>query len=50
MYPEALEAIEVYSLGDAWKTLFEGTYLPDKLRTIIEQCMAEEVTWHCTVA
>lgn len=33
-YPEALEEIEVYSLGDAWKTLFEGTY-PDKVRAII---------------
>jgi hypothetical protein len=36
MYPDALEAIEVYSLGDAWKTLFEGIYIPDKARAIIE--------------
>lgn len=44
MYLEALEAIEVYALGDAWRTLFEGTCLPDKMRTIVERCITEDPT------
>jgi hypothetical protein len=44
MYPEALEALEVYSLGDALQMLFEGMSPPDAVESIVEWCMLEDPT------
>jgi hypothetical protein len=41
-YPEVIEALEVYSLGDALRTLFEGVVPPRKIGSIIGQCLLED--------
>jgi hypothetical protein len=41
-YPEAIEAIEVYSLGDALQALFEGMVPTSKFGSIVEQCLLED--------
>ena len=41
-YPEAIEALEVYSLGDALQTLFEGVVPPSQIRSNIRQCLLED--------
>jgi len=41
-YPEAIEALEVYSLGDALQTMFEGMVPPSQIGSIIGQCLLED--------
>lgn len=40
--PEAIEALEVYSLGDALQRLFEGVVPPSQIGSIIGQCLLED--------
>ena len=41
-YPEVMEAMEVYSLGDALQTLFEGTIPPSTIGSIVDRCLLED--------
>ena len=43
-YPDVIEAMEVYSLGDALQTLFEGMVCPRKIESIVERCLLEDPT------
>ena len=38
-YPDAIEAIEVYALGDLLKTLFDSTSPPGTISKISDQCL-----------
>jgi hypothetical protein len=41
-YPEVIEAMEIYALGDALQTLFEGMVIPSKIGSIVERCLLED--------
>lgn len=41
-YPDVIEAMEVYALGDALKTLLDGMCPPGKIRSVVERCVLED--------